>query len=138
MMLDVARDRPGDKPNGEPVVELRFKLVLKLSDVAAAEDTREDCQEGTGGGRDVFAAREGRDRGRIAGECGHVLVSHLPVVQPKAEPETVDRGEPDTLAKGVEVGLDLSIDPTLAKGLDRSLVEGFVRSLAETLVETED
>ena len=104
----------------------------------AAEDTRVDCREGANGGCDVFAAREGRDRGRIAGECGHVLVSHLPVTQPKAEPETVDRGEPGTLAKGVEVGLDLSLDKALAKGFDRSLVGSLVRTLAETLVESED
>jgi hypothetical protein len=34
----VANDRPGDKLGGEPVVELRFRLVFKLSDVVAAED----------------------------------------------------------------------------------------------------
>jgi hypothetical protein len=69
---------------------------------------------------------------------GEGLVSYLPVVQPKAEPETVDRGEPDTLAKGVEVGLDLSLDMTLAKGLDRSLVGSFVPVLAKSSVESED
>jgi hypothetical protein len=134
----VAWDRPDDEVSDEPVFELWFRLVLKFSDVAAAEDTREDCREGPNGGCDVFAAREGRDRGRIAGECGHVLVSHLPLVRPKAEPETVDSGEPGTLAKGLEAGLDLSLDTTLAQGLDRSLVEGFVRTLARSLVESED
>lgn len=86
----------------------------------------------------MFAAWEGRDRGRIAGQCGHVLVSHLPVTKPKAEPETVDRGEPGTLAKGIEVGLDLSLDKALAKGLDRNLVESFVRTLAKSLAENKD
>ena len=131
-------DRSGNGLSGEPAGELRFEVVFKLSDVGAAEKTREDCQEGTSGGCDVFAAREGHDRHRIVGECGHVLVSRLPAVQPKAEPGTVDRGEPGTLAKWVEVGLILSLDKALAKGLDRSLVEGLVRTLAQSLAESED
>jgi hypothetical protein len=122
-------DRPDDELSGEPVGE--------LSDVVAAEDTREDCQEVTNGGCDVRVAREGHDRGRLAGECGHVLVSHQPVVQPKAEPETVDRGEPGTLAKGLGAGLDLSLDTTLAKGLDRSLARSFAPILAKTLAKNE-
>ncbi len=131
-------DRPNDELSGEAVGELRVKLVLKLSDVLAAEDTREDCREGTSGGCDVFAARDGRDRGSIAGQCGRALVNYQPVIQPKTQPETVDEGEPVTLAKGVEVGLGPGLGRTLAKGLGRSMVEGFVRTLAETLAESED
>jgi hypothetical protein len=131
-------DSRDGKLSGEPVVGLRVKLVIKLSDVGAAEDTREDCLKGAGGGCDVFAAQAGRDLGRIDGQCGHVLVSHLPVAQPKAEPETLDRGEPGTLAGGLEVGLGLSLDPTSAKGLDRSLAGSFAPVLAKTLAEDED
>jgi hypothetical protein len=86
----------------------------------------------------VFAAREGRGRGRIAGQCGQVFVTHQPVTKPKALPETVDRGEPGTPAEGLEVGLDLSIDPSLAKGLDRSLGGSLAQTLAATLAESED
>jgi hypothetical protein len=69
---------------------------------------------------------------------GEGLVSHLPVVQPKAEPETVDEGEPGTLAKGVGVDLGPGLGPSLAKGLDRSLVESFAPVLAKTLAKDED
>jgi hypothetical protein len=134
----VGSDRPDDELSGEPVFELSFRLVLKLSGVVAAQDTPEDFREGAGGGCDAFAAREGRHPGRIAGQCGRVLVSHQPVFQPKAEPETFDRGEPGTFAGGLEVGLGLSLDPTSAKGLDRSLAGSFAPVLAKTLAENED
>ena len=58
---------PDDGLSDEPVFELRFTLIFRPSDVLAAEDTREDCREGTDGYCGVFAARESRDRGRIAG-----------------------------------------------------------------------
>lgn len=129
-------DRPDDRLCDEPVFQLRFKLGFKLSDVHAAEDTREDCQEGTNGGCDVFAAREDTGRGRIAGECGHVIVSRLPVFQPQTEPKTLDEGEPDTLAEGLGAGLDLSLDTTLAKGLDRAFSGSWPRPMSRARMST--
>ena len=38
----VVWDRPDDELSGQPVVERRVKLVLKLSDVRAARDSSED------------------------------------------------------------------------------------------------
>jgi hypothetical protein len=71
------------------------------------------------------------------GEAGERHVSHLPVVQPEAQPETHVEGEPGTLAEGLGAGLDLGLDKTLAKGLDRGLVESLDQTLAKTLVESE-
>ncbi len=65
------------------------------------------------------------------------MVRHLPVAQPKAEPETLDEGEPVALAKGIGVGLGPGLGPSLAKGLDWSLVESFAPVLAKTLAESE-
>jgi hypothetical protein len=113
-----SRDRPDDEVSDEPVCDLRFKLVFKFSDVRAAEGTREDCQEGSGGGCDVFVAPEGRDRGRIAGQCGHVLVSYQPVLQSEMKPVTFDEEEPGILAKGLDPGLRLSFDVIRDAGPD--------------------
>jgi hypothetical protein len=81
----------------------------------------------------VFATREERHRKSISGQCRRVLVSHLPVVEPKAEPETLEDREPVALAKGFGVGLS----PSLAKGFDRSLAGSFAPVLAMTLAESE-
>jgi hypothetical protein len=71
-------------------------------------------------------------------ETGEGLVHHLPVVQPKVEPETIDEGEPVALAKGVGVGLSQGLDPSLARDLDRSLAGSFAPVLAKTPAESED
>jgi hypothetical protein len=132
----VASDGPDDGVSDEPVVELSVKLVVKLSDVVAAEDTRDDCQEGANGDRDVFAARENGARGRIAGQCGQALVNHQPVFQPETRPETFGEGEPVTLAKGLCSGSGLSFGVTRVWGLGEALAESLAQTLAETLAPT--
>ena len=52
----VGCDRLGDELSDEPVIELRFKLVFKLSDVRAVEDNGENTRLGADLGTE--AARE--------------------------------------------------------------------------------
>ena len=70
-------------------------------------------------------------------ETGEGLVHHLPVVQPKVEPETLDGGEPVALAKGVGVGLGPGFGPSLAKGLNQTLAGSLAPALAKILAASE-
>ena len=49
----VASDRLGDEVSDESVVELRGKLVFRLSDILAAEDNGENTRPGADLGRDA-------------------------------------------------------------------------------------
>jgi hypothetical protein len=112
-----------DEVSDEAVVRLRLELVLKLSDVVAAEDTWEQWREVFMGVCDVFGGREGHQRGRSAGQCGHVFINHQAVFQPEMKPGTFRAGEPGTLAKGLDAGLGLSLGVTLGEGLGETLAE---------------
>ena len=129
-------DRSDDELGGERVGEVWAGLVLKLRDVVTPEDTREDRREGTDGGCGGFAVREGHDRGRIAGQCGHVLVSHQAVFQPETKSGTFAGGEPGSLVRGPRANLGLSFGLTCDAGLGETLVEGLVEALVDICVLT--
>lgn len=132
----VASDGHEDEPGDESAVGLRLKLVLKLGGDLVAEDTREDRREGSSGGCDGFAVREGHDPARGAGQSGEVLVRHLAVVQPEVKPGTFAGGEPGSLVRGPRANLGLSFGLTCDAGLGETLVEGLVEALVETCVLT--